>query len=337
MHGALVPLSPAYVNTNEENDRDDGRRLGRSQGERMEMRKTFALACFMTALAPPVWALSLRSPAKEIKLDGLRVGKTYSADAFVRTLEFADTGKESISIASRFALPRDSELKDGYEPIPSLSWIRLKKPRVGLAPRQEARAELALKIPDKEGFSGGQYQAEWIMTARGPTGDAVELSSRILIDLDDSSDAAFEKADPKKESPSEGSFMLLTKEAALDGVPLGISPRPLEKAEVALKILNTGGRDARIVLRVKRRVPDADVPPDFTVAPNPHFLRVGKPELRIGVEQIGIKKLRFEIPNEARYRGKKWVFLIEAKIAGSPDSQAQDFPIQVTTARKDSK
>jgi len=303
----------------------------------MEMRKAFALACFMTALAPPVRALSLRSPAKEIRLEGLRVGKTYSADAFVQTLELANTGKESISIASRFVLPRDSELKDGYEPIPSLSWIRLKKPRIGLAPGQEARAELTLKIPDKEGLMGGQYQAQWIMTARGPTGDAVELSSRILIDLDDSPDVAFKKTGSEKESPPGLAFMLLSKGTIVEDVPLGTHSGDPQKDEVALKILNSGAQSEAFVMRSGRLIPDADVPPEFEPAPNPHFLRIGSPLMRIGSGDIGIKKLRFAIPNEKRYRGRKWVFLVEVKSEGSPDSQTQDFLVQATTAREDSK
>ncbi len=301
----------------------------------MELRKAFALACFATALGPPVWALSLRSPAKNVTLQGLRVGKTYSADALVRTLEFADTGQESIRITSHLLPPRDSELEDGYEPIPSLSWIHLEKKVIRLDPGRESKANFIVKIPDKAALEGGQYQARWTMSARGSDGNAIELNSRVLIQIDAGSDAAFEAAGRNR--PPESPITLLSKEAKLDGVALGYRSRPPGRNEAVVKILNAGNRSATVVLRVRRKIPDAGVPPGFEAAPNPHFLRIGRPALRIGGNQIGIKRLRFEIPDEARYRGRKWVFLVETKTLGSPDSQAQEFLIRVTTARKDSR
>ncbi|MHB2026959.1 MAG: hypothetical protein ACYCPQ_10075 [Elusimicrobiota bacterium] len=306
----------------------------------MKRPKAVVLAWMTLALAPPIGALSVRGPSKELAAHDLRAGETYRLSTLAKNPAVTNTGGKDVSVRMRIARARVQELDDGYEPLPSPAWIRLKKTIVRLRPEESVPIAALIRVPRDEKFKGGQYEALWIGEIMDRNGAGLILSSRILISVADDADENFSRPARRKSGapPRYAAVPALTK---AENVPLG-EKIALESLGVRLKIANYGNVPARFRLRlIRRAAKDAKAPPGFIPAPDPHFLRIGRPDILVPAESIASENLSLEIPDEARYRGKRWIFTIEILPYGFDPSFARYWKLEVWTkpdnSREDSR
>jgi hypothetical protein len=119
-----------------------------------------------------------------VTLEDLEIGKTYSTKEVANMpLEIVNTGKEPVNLKIELILAQPEELKEGFEPIPDLSWIKLEKTEFNdIKPNETAVTDVILSIPDKEEYKGKKYQV-FIWSHTFGTSIGVGLKSKLLLSI----------------------------------------------------------------------------------------------------------------------------------------------------------
>ncbi len=142
---------------------------------------TAALVLLVSAGAE---ASGLKTTFSEVTLQGLETGKTYGTkEAAGLPLIIENTGAEPVDLSIEPLIPAAEELKEGYEPIPDISWIVLdKKGFTAVAPGGKAETDVMIVIPDDAGYHGKKYQV-YIWTHSVGLSVGVGLKSRLLFSI----------------------------------------------------------------------------------------------------------------------------------------------------------
>ena len=98
-------------------------------------------------------------------------------------LAVENTGDKNVNLKIDVLPPNKDELKEGYEPLPDSSWIKIAKDLFEVEPKGMAVTDVIISIPDDERYLGKRYQA-WIWSHTvGPGMIGVGLKSRILFSI----------------------------------------------------------------------------------------------------------------------------------------------------------
>ncbi len=296
----------------------------------MNGKAIVAAALLLGALGPRAWALSMRNSAAEAVLDGLSPGTSYRLESSPAALAVTNTGREDVSVDVELAPPGPGELKDGYEPMPA-SWAKLVSKRLSLAAGKTGPVAGVLSLPSGAGDGPGQYQLQW--RTRGQTSDGtwLRLVSRLLVRVGDEERIRRERG-RMREAPGE--IEVVTRDRSADGAPLGKAV-PLAGLNAALKLVNAGERAARVALRPV----DADdavgrTPDGYSPTPNPRFVRAAEPVIDVPPGKVVEAPLILEIPDEPRYRGRRWVFAVAVTPIGAGEAPTQYFRLLVSTSKE---
>ena len=139
-----------------------------------------ASVCFITHAG----AAGLSSTFSEVKIENLSIGTSYSTTKEAGLpLNVVNTGDEPIDLKVDILLPEQSELKEGFEPIPDIGWITLENDEFkGVKPKDSAIADVNISIPDDPKYLGKKYQVFiWSHTIGKRIG--VGLKSKLLITI----------------------------------------------------------------------------------------------------------------------------------------------------------
>jgi hypothetical protein len=163
----------------------------------------------------------------------------------------------------------------------------------------------------------------------------VELRSQLLLRV------APEQADLAGGAPPDKraeDFSLMPASARVDKVPLG---RRLDLRELgaSLKLVNPNA-DGLVFDVMPASLDSRDLKggsleeSGFSPGPNPNFLKPAARSVAVGADSVGEARLFLEIPDEARYRGRSWVFTVRVAPKGAEAAQAKDFRVLVTTQKE---
>lgn len=139
------------------------------------------LSTLLACLSPPVYGRGLSTTFGEVKLENLKIGEEYSMEEAAEfPLVVLNTSDGIIELKVEVLYPKEGELKEGFEPIPDISWISLEEDYFILNPNEEARTDVVVNIPDDEEYIGRKYQVYlWSHTVGRAVG--VGLKSRLLF------------------------------------------------------------------------------------------------------------------------------------------------------------
>jgi len=135
-------------------------------------------------MVPHADAGGLSTTFSEVHLNHLKAGGEYSMEEAVQfPLVVHNSSDEEVELVVEVLYPTEEELKEGFEPIPDISWIRLKREYFTMGPGENAKTDVLIKIPDNEQYSGKSYQVYlWSHTIGRSLG--VGLKSRLLFTVD---------------------------------------------------------------------------------------------------------------------------------------------------------
>jgi hypothetical protein len=123
---------------------------------------------------------------RELYLTGVPVGKAWDARKEAkRSIRIANYAADALSIRlevaswdSRFQMP------EGYEPVPELSWIRLKTDVVTVGAEEIGQASLIVTVPGEEKHKGRKYAA--MIRSGLTTGFWLDAPVKVLIETEPS-------------------------------------------------------------------------------------------------------------------------------------------------------
>lgn len=140
------------------------------------------LLCFVSCVH--LEAAGLSTGFSEVTLENLEIGKSYSTKEVAGLpLVVVNTSKESVDLKIELLIPQTSELNEGFEPIPDLSWIKLEETDFkGIKPNDSATTDVVISIPDELQYQGKKYQVFiWSHTVGRRVG--VGLKSKLLFSI----------------------------------------------------------------------------------------------------------------------------------------------------------
>ncbi len=142
----------------------------------------FALA--LSLMANFAYAAGLSTTFSEVTLEGLEIGKNYSTKELAGLpLAVVNTGDESIDLKAEVLLPDVSELKEGYESIPDINWIKLKRTSFkNIKPKKAAVTDVKISIPADDIYKGKRYHV-FIWTHSVGSVIGVGLKSKLLFTI----------------------------------------------------------------------------------------------------------------------------------------------------------
>jgi hypothetical protein len=264
----------------------------------------------------------------EVAIYNIGIGQTYSVEKSSNmTFDLVNTGDAETDIQVDVILP-SGEPKEGYEPLPSTSWITLDQNKFHLKPGETAKTDVKISIPDNKKYLGKKYQVHlfaYTVEKQGFMG--VGLKSRLLLSLEKSKGA---KTTVNQNLPAPD-MVLQPSELLLD-VKIG-EKYDLEKLtgrNFELKNFN----DKVNIYKIKSiKVEDSPFksPAGYENCPDTNFLKFKSSRITVVPKGTGKVKVYLDIPNKAEYKDKKYMFVIYTTLADEPGAKGIYNRIYVST------
>ena len=131
----------------------------------------------------PAFAAGLSTTFGEIVVENLPLGETYSlAEKVKMPLVVSNTGNAAVNLKIEVLAAKESELKEGFAPIPDIGWIELKQKEFTLGPGESAKTDVLISVPDDTQYRGRKFQVYLLSYTTGST-VGVGLKSRFLFSI----------------------------------------------------------------------------------------------------------------------------------------------------------
>ena len=291
-----------------------------------------AIIAIVFSTVTPLYAGGLRTTFGEVVMENVKIGESYSTTRMVNMpLKVMNTSNMELKLLMEILKPREEELKEGYEIIPSTDWIKLDKYGYFVKPSEEAISDVVITIPNDEQYMGKKFQAYiWSHTVGGEGFVlAVGLKSRLLIHISSSK----EKEDIVKEA-GKIYFEVDPYDIFIKKVKPGRIYNTRKKAKVSLNITNPNDRVS--IYRIDTlRVKDSfiELARGYEDTPNSAFLTFSKTQFSIdrdGKEQVN---MYLAFPDEEEYRNKKYMFIIRTTLLNAQIPVTMYSRVFVTTTK----
>ena len=130
------------------------------------------------------FAGGLNTPFGEVLVENLSLGAEYSMEKGSKTpLVINNTSGIDVNLKIEVLVPQEGEIKEGFEPIPDISWIKLSKTEFLVKPGEAAKTDVIISIPKDKKYMGKKYQVYiWSHTVGRAVG--VGLKSRLLLTIE---------------------------------------------------------------------------------------------------------------------------------------------------------
>jgi len=117
----------------------------------------------------------------KVLVEDLPVGKAYSMEQESKTpLIITNTSSQKVKLVIKLLYPHESELEEGFEPVPDIEWIELSQTEFTIEPGESAKTDVIIHIPDEEQYRGKKYQM-YIWSHTTGTSIGVGLKSKLLF------------------------------------------------------------------------------------------------------------------------------------------------------------
>jgi hypothetical protein len=278
--------------------------------------KRILMAAVVLTLAARAQAgtAGLRTPFGEVIVRNLKIGQTYSLYKLVNLpLRLVNTGDEEVGLAISVIKTSESGIREGFEPLPALDWIRIEQSSFTVAPNHEAATDVIISIPNDPALLGRRFEADiWSRTTRSRVSFGAGIVSKLLLQID-STPPTQEQLKNKyvDERLANLDFTVLPTEVDLGPVAVGKELNLRKDRKVAVKLINPNDRALSFQVR---SIPVweslIDAPDGYVGAPDPKWLKPEKGIVKVDGNSIGDVSFKLDIPDEARVKGKKYFFIV---------------------------
>lgn len=256
----------------------------------------------------------------DLILENLQMDVSYNLRT-VKKVPFIieNRGEYEVDATIRVTVPRPDALKEGYEAIPDTEWIKVVPDKFRLKPGEKGTSDVIIMVPYDEKLTGKHFQAHFLCsgTPIGMPGNlviALGSETRIRFSIASKAPASLEREKKNKVMYSLNFEFDPVNNTVKDAVPLGKKIDLRKEKNIKLNMVNKD--DDPIKLEIKA-VPYSDTFFNLTEGHpvgNPEWLVIKPKKLKLKGETIERVNLFLKIPDEEKYRDKKYVFFIEAQV-----------------------
>ncbi len=219
-------------------------------------------------------------------------------------------------------IPGPAQAKEDYEPVPNPEWLRIVPNRFKLGPGDLASAEVILTVPDDPKLIGRHFQVNIHAKTEGTGSLALAVNHYVRFSVGGPGPAALRK-EKDRQTLATLDVDITPPTIRLEHVVLG---RPIDiKAVkgVGVKLTNRGNDPVKLkVISVK---PEANLREVGWENPDPSWLKVKPSVLKLKPNQIKETDLTLTVPDVPENKGKKFLLLVTAELAGL------EIPVQIYT------
>ncbi|MBI5116957.1 hypothetical protein HZA56_10840 [Candidatus Poribacteria bacterium] len=257
-----------------------------------------------------VFAAGLSTRFGEVTVTNLCIGHRYSMEETAKLpLAILNTSAGPVELRIDPMLPAESELKNGYEPIPDLSWIGLEKNLFTIPPNEHGTTDIFVTIPNERELLGKKFQV-FIWSRTIGTSIGVGLKSKLLFDI------APEECDTKSLDKAVGDFDFVVEpeKISLHDVKIGKTFDMEKEVGVVLKITNKGKESKNIKIECID-VPDSysGISAGYRKCPAPSLLTLRtSPEFDLAPGSSADIRMYLDFPGKDEYADQNYVFLIKS-------------------------
>ena len=278
------------------------------------LQKCLIALLLMEMTAASVFAAGLSTRFGEVTVQNLCIGARHSMKEVAKLpLVIFNSSDSVIELEIDPMLPRESELKEGYEPIPHLSWITLERDKLKVGPNMYGETDVFITIPEDEKYLGKEYQVFiWSRTVHKSIG--LGLKSKLLFAV------ASERCGRESPEKTRGDFdfEVAPHRITLENVRIGKIFDLHKDAGVELTVTNNGAEMKKFGVE-SIRVSDshADVPEGYRECPFPSFLTLETaPDFTLAPGVSSRIRMYLNFPDRNEYAGQKYVFLLKVSQEG---------------------
>ncbi len=272
----------------------------------------------------------ISTPFTEVVVKNLSVGKYYTIGQKVdRQLRVRNKSKNSIELRMEVLMPSKSELKEGYKPIPDVSWIELEKDYFSVEPSKNAVTDVIVTIPRDKKYLGKKYQAYiWSHTGgKGSLPIALGLKSRLLLEI------SGKERDMSREFAGRYDFVAFPEEVVLENVKIGEVYDIKKMIRKVLEVKNVSRyRHVYEIRSISVKRAGVKVRNGYEDCPNPDFLTFDKVDFGLEKKKKARVKMYLNFPRTEQYAGKKYVFVIRIRLREEKFLLERYLKLYVTTS-----
>lgn len=285
------------------------------------MKKLFLAiltAAVMATLVSPVEGGALFTRMGEVRVDNIRLGKTFS---MLQALNMpfkvtnASTFRAELKMEIIIPVPEDKDLRPGYEPLPDASWVKLSRDFFILEPGADAVTDVVFTVPEKEEYFGKKYQF-YICSriTRGISNVNVAIVSRFLLNVITKEGMKLlrgKKPPARIEPVSNLNFSLVPWEVFLKGAKPGSRINVLKETGTQLKIVNPNDQELKFSLKcITVRKAGVSLKRGYEDCPDPSFLNFSENEFVVPPNSIKKVKMFLKFSRDDEYFGRRYMFII---------------------------
>ena len=281
----------------------------------------------------------LQSKFGIVTIENLQPGETYNTREIANLpLIVRNTGDKDTTVRIDLLKPQPDSpglLKEKYEVIPDTSWISISNNELEIHAGESQGTDVMITVPDDDKYLGKRYQVDLHIRSLSKEFIAVALRANLRFTVAPRR-LTKDEADQRKkvEKFQKIDFDLLPTKGNVEGpVPLGKEVDLDKEKKVSLKISNPNDADFLYYLDVVHTVEvDMRIAPGYEEIPL-DFVILKNKDVKVPANSIKKIPLAVKIPNEEKYKGRNFLFLIRGRVAGTPVELNQVSVFYLTTEK----
>lgn len=291
-------------------------------------KKFFILILLITyhlSLITAVYA-GIATTFADIILENLQIGESYNLRALKNCpMVITNRENETVDVTIDVEIPT-GDIKPGYEPIPDASWVQVLPAKYRLGPFEKGFSDIIITIPKDEKLIGKHYQVGLLTAGQSvppPAGSliiATGCTSRIRFSVGGMGPESI-KAEKKRKKMMSLNFELDPVNIIVKNpVELGRKV-DLRKIGGRLTLINKSTEPVPLIMKSDVNMDVLGPQKEYEIG-DPKFLTIKPKKLKLKGESMKKLDLVLNLPDEEKYKNKKFVFLIKAEVPA-------DVPVEV--------
>ncbi len=254
----------------------------------------------------------------DVNLSGLKPGMVYSIKK-EKGLPYKVTNKtdKEIDIEVVVEKPSSSELREGYEPVPDVSWVKLFPKIFHLGPGEGMDCDVIISIPNEEKYANRHFQIMLVtQTVEDPVTRGIAISFAVASRLRFSTGPTPVRAlEEHRKKVFEALKMDLTPFSLfLSELPVGKKIKLGGEEFSTLQLVNRGNEDYRIEFQLAKNPERYGLRKDYQPMPEAIEVDFKKKEMKSKKRSINNIIMGMEVPDEQEFYGKDFAFVVVAEI-----------------------
>lgn len=277
--------------------------------------KLTAITLIVSLLNPPrAHALGLAARFGDVVIENAKIGHTYNLrEALKIPLAIENRSTVEVTVVVEFEKPEKKVLKESWEPIPDPSWLKSIPGELQIGPKAQGFFDLLLTIPDDPALNGRHFQATIKARTAGTGLFGVAVENKLRFSIGPGPDAL--KEEKRQKAMSRLDFDVSPKSIYLNDVPMGVKFDARAEQQKSIRVANYAPDPLSMKLTSAEWDTRLYKPDGYEPIPDPSWITFKKDTQLIAPDQIGAFNVVVTIPNDDKYRGKKFAALIRTGLS----------------------